>query len=84
MFQIIGAMGEFERNLIRVRVKAGMAHAKAKGRRLGGARVHVDMAAVEARNQLFSLENRDRWCSLHTRVKHCDPAQGKRQRQVVR
>ncbi len=30
MFQIIGAMGEFERNLIRERVRAGMAHAKAK------------------------------------------------------
>jgi DNA invertase Pin-like site-specific DNA recombinase len=49
MFQIIGAMGEFERNLIRERVKAGMAHAKAKGRVLGRARVHVDMAAVEVR-----------------------------------
>lgn len=49
MFQIIGAMGEFERNLIRERVRAGMAHARAKGRKLGRARVHVDMAAVEAR-----------------------------------
>jgi DNA invertase Pin-like site-specific DNA recombinase len=49
MFQIIGAMSEFERNLIRERVKAGMAHAKAKGRVLGRARVHVDMAAVEVR-----------------------------------
>jgi DNA invertase Pin-like site-specific DNA recombinase len=48
MFQIIGAMGEFERNLIPERVKAGMAHAKAKGRKLGRA-IHVDMAAVEAR-----------------------------------
>ena len=49
MFQIIGAMGEFERNLIRERVRAGMAHAKAKGGKLGRSRVHVDMAAVEAR-----------------------------------
>lgn len=49
MFQIIGAMGEFERNLIRERVRAGMAHAKAKGRRLGRTRLRVDMAAVEAR-----------------------------------
>jgi len=49
MFQIIGAMGEFERNLIRERVKAGMAHAKAKGRRLGRSRVHVDLKAVQAR-----------------------------------
>ena len=49
MFQIIGAMGEFERNLIRERVRAGMAHAKSKGRKLGRARVYVDMRAVEAR-----------------------------------
>lgn len=49
MFQIIGAMSEFERNLIRERVRAGMAHAKAKGRKLGRAKVHVDMEAVEAR-----------------------------------
>jgi DNA invertase Pin-like site-specific DNA recombinase len=49
MFQIIGAMGEFERNLIRERVRAGMAHAKAKGHRLGRARLCVDMTAVKAR-----------------------------------
>jgi DNA invertase Pin-like site-specific DNA recombinase len=52
MFQIIGAMGEFERNLIRERVKAGMAHAKAKGRTLGRARLYVDMKAVEARRAM--------------------------------
>jgi DNA invertase Pin-like site-specific DNA recombinase len=49
MFRIIGAMGEFERNLIRERVRAGMAHARTKGRRLGRARLYVDMAAVAAR-----------------------------------
>jgi DNA invertase Pin-like site-specific DNA recombinase len=49
MFQIIGAMGEFERNLIRERVRAGMAHARAKGRKLGRAKVHVDMNSVEVR-----------------------------------
>jgi len=49
MFQIIGAMGEFERNLIRERVRAGMAHARAKGRKLGRAKVHVDMQSVEVR-----------------------------------
>ena len=49
MFQIIGAMGEFERNLIRERVRAGMAHAKAKGTRLGRARSYVDMRVVQAR-----------------------------------
>jgi DNA invertase Pin-like site-specific DNA recombinase len=35
MFQIIGAMAEFERSLIVERVKAGMRNARAKGRRIG-------------------------------------------------
>ena len=35
MFQIIGAMTEFERSLIAERVKAGMRNARAKGQRLG-------------------------------------------------
>jgi DNA invertase Pin-like site-specific DNA recombinase len=35
MFQIIGAMAEFERALIVERVRAGLRHAQAKGRRLG-------------------------------------------------
>lgn len=34
-FQIIGAIGEFERDLIRERVKAGLRHARKEGRRLG-------------------------------------------------
>ena len=49
MFQIIGAMGEFERNLIRERVRAGMAHARAKGRKLGRTARVLDMAKVAAR-----------------------------------
>lgn len=35
MFQVIGAMAEFERALIQERVKAGMRNARAKGRRIG-------------------------------------------------
>jgi putative DNA-invertase from lambdoid prophage Rac len=35
MFQINGAMAQFERELIRERVKAGMKNAKAKGARIG-------------------------------------------------
>lgn len=49
MFQIIGAMGEFERNLIRERVRAGMAHARAKGRKMGRTARVVDMSVVAAR-----------------------------------
>jgi DNA invertase Pin-like site-specific DNA recombinase len=35
MFQIIGAMAEFERSLIQERVRAGLQHARAKGKLLG-------------------------------------------------
>jgi DNA invertase Pin-like site-specific DNA recombinase len=35
MFHIIGAMAEFERELIRERVKAGIENARRKGKRLG-------------------------------------------------
>jgi DNA invertase Pin-like site-specific DNA recombinase len=42
MFQIIGAMAEFERALIQERVRAGLRNARAKGRRLGRPRGIVD------------------------------------------
>jgi DNA invertase Pin-like site-specific DNA recombinase len=48
MFQIIGAMAEFERSLIQERVKAGLRNAKAKGRHLGRPRANVDESRVEA------------------------------------
>ncbi len=35
MFQIIGAMAEFERSLIQERVRAGLRNAKLKGKTLG-------------------------------------------------
>jgi DNA invertase Pin-like site-specific DNA recombinase len=35
VFQIIGAIAEFERSLIRERVRAGLRNARAKGKRLG-------------------------------------------------
>lgn len=51
MFQIIGAMAEFERCLIQERVKAGLAHARAKGKRFGRRPREVDVALVTARRQ---------------------------------
>jgi len=48
MFQIIGAMAEFERALIQERVKAGLRNAKAKGKKLGRPRADVDPSRVEA------------------------------------
>ena len=46
MFNIIGAMAEFERELIRERVKAGMKNATAKGIRIGRPRANVDAAQI--------------------------------------
>lgn len=46
MFQIIGAMAEFERALIQERVRAGLRNAKAKGKRIGRPRLVVDSARV--------------------------------------
>jgi len=42
MFNIIGAMAEFERELIRERVRAGLKNAKVKGARIGRPRTNVD------------------------------------------
>jgi DNA invertase Pin-like site-specific DNA recombinase len=46
MFNIIGAMAEFERELIRERVKAGMKNARAKGVRIGRPKTKVDASQV--------------------------------------
>jgi DNA invertase Pin-like site-specific DNA recombinase len=46
MFNIIGAMAEFERELIRERVKAGMKNAKVKGARIGRPRSNVDASQI--------------------------------------
>jgi DNA invertase Pin-like site-specific DNA recombinase len=48
MFQIIGAMAEFERSLIQERVKAGLRNARAKGKKFGRPRVEIDAARVAA------------------------------------
>jgi len=46
MFQIIGAMAEFERSLIQERVRAGLRNARAKGKTFGRPRVEIDAARV--------------------------------------
>jgi DNA invertase Pin-like site-specific DNA recombinase len=46
MFQIIGAMAEFERALIQERVRAGIRNAKTKGIRVGRPRVIVDALRI--------------------------------------
>jgi DNA invertase Pin-like site-specific DNA recombinase len=46
MFQVIAAMGEFERELIRERVRAGLRNARANGKRLGRPRKAVDASQI--------------------------------------
>jgi DNA invertase Pin-like site-specific DNA recombinase len=46
MFQIIGAMAEFERALIQERVKAGLQNARRNGKRLGRPRLVMDAAKI--------------------------------------
>src|ERR1700732_1770074 len=48
MFQIIGAMAEFERSLIQERVKAGLRNARAKGKRLGRPPIFVSQNRLDA------------------------------------
>jgi hypothetical protein len=47
MFQIIGAMAEFDRALIQERVRAGLRNARAKGKRLGRPRHAYPQTKVE-------------------------------------
>jgi DNA invertase Pin-like site-specific DNA recombinase len=48
LFHVLGAIAEFERDLIRERVIAGLARVRAQGRRLGRPRRHhVDVARAE-------------------------------------
>ena len=46
MFQIIGAMAEFERALIQERVRAGLRNARAKGKRLGRPHRVIDRSRI--------------------------------------
>lgn len=46
LFHIVGAVAQFERDLIAERVRAGMAHARAMGKRIGRPRAEVDVEAV--------------------------------------
>src|ERR1700756_5209628 len=48
IFTVLGAVAELERNLIVERVRAGLRHARAKGKRLGRPRKSVDGAAVRS------------------------------------
>jgi DNA invertase Pin-like site-specific DNA recombinase len=46
LFHIVGAVAQFERDLIAERVRAGIAHARAMGKRIGRPRAPIDAPAV--------------------------------------
>src|ERR1700687_2820412 len=48
IFTILGAVAELERSLISERIRAGLRHAKNKGKRLGRPPVSVDYAGIAA------------------------------------
>ena len=47
LFHVLASIGEFERDLIRERTRAGIAAAKRRGKRLGRPRVHVPIARAQ-------------------------------------
>ena len=47
MFQMTGVFAEFERLMIRERVLAGLARARAGGKKLGGPALTIDIAAIQ-------------------------------------
>jgi len=56
LFHIVGAVAQFERDLIAERVRAGIAHARAIGKRIGRPRAVVDVEQVtRLRSQGMSL-----------------------------
>jgi DNA invertase Pin-like site-specific DNA recombinase len=67
MFQMLGVFAEFERGIIRERVNAGLARAKANGTKLGRRRVRP---SVEAR----ILELRNEGHGIHRTARRWDSA----------
>jgi DNA invertase Pin-like site-specific DNA recombinase len=58
LFNIVGAVAQFERDLIADRVRAGIAHARALGKRIGRPPASVDLAeVVTLRRQGLSLRS---------------------------
>jgi putative DNA-invertase from lambdoid prophage Rac len=72
MFQIIAAMAEFERELIRERVKAGMANARTKGKQIGRPSLGIN------RDEVVALKASGKsWAEVSDAL-YCSPATAKR------
>jgi DNA invertase Pin-like site-specific DNA recombinase len=69
MFQIIAAMAEFERELIRERVKAGMANARTKGKQIGRPSLGInrnEIVALKATGATWDDVSAALFCSVAT------------------
>jgi DNA invertase Pin-like site-specific DNA recombinase len=56
LFHMVGAVAQFERDLIAERVRAGIAHAKAIGKRIGRPPAEIDVSQVRSlRDRALSL-----------------------------
>ena len=72
MFQIIAAMAEFERELIRERVKSGMKNARAKGKQIGRPSLGIN------RDQIVALRAAGQSWNQVSNALMCSPATAKR------
>ena len=81
LFHVVGAVAQFERDLIAERVRAGIAHARAMGKRIGRPRAPIDANAVaKLRAQGYSLRQIAKSLSVPvSRVRRAlnGPAEGK-------
>lgn len=66
MFGIFASLAEFERELIRERVKAGLDNAKAKGRKLGRTKIRDDEAILKLRSEGLSVRKIAKHLSIST------------------
>lgn len=65
VFHIIGALAQFERHLIQDRVRAGLAHARAKGVRLGRSQINLN------RDQIIALKHQGKSLRQIAEKAHC-------------
>lgn len=79
MLHLLGAFAEFEKDLIRERVIAGVAHARAKGKRLGRPNGNVDLQMLLGlRQQGFSIREISKEMNIsigfvHKSLRNCPP-----------
>jgi len=84
VFQIFSAISEFERELVRSRVRSGLALARARGRHIGRPRLVLDLTAIHARRRegaswrQLSTELGIPACTILRAARRCEtPADGR-------